>query len=139
MRHRATAYACQAPTKIQHIRCILMRAHIPLPPSSPFSPILHLLSTPLLHLSLSLTRPRLRHARSILITTPHTSIRRPGRIRTVGWDHHPQPPGPVAQNGGKHNAAIAPVYHVPHVFGQPLGVQVLTRAFDTAIRSQSGA
>jgi hypothetical protein len=97
------------------------------------------LAPPLLHLGLSLARLWLWHSCGILIAASHARIRAPGCVSTVGGDDGPQQPGVVAHNGGHDDAAIAPVYNIPHVLGQALRIEVLTRALHGAVGSERGA
>lgn len=106
------------------------------------SPILHLLTPPLLHFRLPLTRPRrtrLRHARCIRKPALHPRIRRPRRIHTIQRDNAPQPPRPVARNRYEEHNAVCPVDHVPHVLCQPFAVEVGAGARDAAIGGVGGA
>lgn len=103
-------------------------------PSSPSS-ILHLLPTPLLQLSLSLTcrRPRLRHPRRILKPTPHPRIRRPRQPHAVHGNHTVKYPRPIAQEGHQQQYAICPVRHVPEVLRQSFRLEVIACALDGAV------
>lgn len=103
------------------------------------SPVLDLLATPLLHLSLSLACLRLGHTCSILEAASHARVSAPGSIGTVGGDDSPQKPSIVAHDGSQNDAAIGPVNNIPHVLGQALGIEILARSLHGAIGSEGGA
>jgi hypothetical protein len=112
-----------------------------LPRCSSASAVLHLLATPLLHFGLPLAgcSPGLRHARSILVATPHARIRRPGQPDTVHGNGAPEDPRPVAEKGDQQQHTVRPVGDVPQVLGQALGLEVLAGALDGAVGGIDGA
>lgn len=98
------------------------------------SPICHLLSTPLLHLRLSLAlRPRLWHPRCISKPLPRSHKRRVRQPNRIHGHHNPQPPCPVSKHSSQQHAPVRPVRHIPHVLCQPFRFQIFAAAFHGAI------
>lgn len=106
------------------------------------SPIHHLLSTPLLHLGLSLTRPSC----SLLLHTfiastshhtthplPHSGIRCPRRPNAIQHREDHPPPRPIPRKRNEHHIPPSPVNNIPHPLRQPLGLEILASALELAI------
>lgn len=114
-----------------------------LPPPKPIpshSAIRHLLPSPLLHLGLSLARRRrLGHTRSILIPTPHTRVRSPRGIDAIRRNYNIRPPSLVAKNGSQNYTQVGPVGHVPEVFCETGGGEIVACARNGAVGVDRGA
>ena len=49
----------------------------------------------------------------------------PDSLGNTGLTHHP-PPRPVACHGSQDDAPVRPICHIPHVLGEPFGLEVVT-------------
>jgi hypothetical protein len=106
----------------------------------PQSPVLHPLSSALLHFSLPLALPR-RSSRSSLGLSWHSSSQtlpyasEGGESQPRGVRRHSNPciPRLVSNQSSQNNAEPSPVRDVPHPFGQTLSFQVLAGALQVAI------
>jgi hypothetical protein len=108
----------------------------------PQSPVLHPLSSALLHFSLPLALSRRSsrsalglsrdssHARQTLPRASESGESQPRRVRRHG---SPCIPRLISYQGGQNNAEPSPVGDVPHPLSQTLGFQVLAGALQVAI------